>query len=636
MKLFTKGSTIGVIILTLFSTTALIADHCEIHGKLLKGSSSGPGLAGWRIVKTPVERLGMDTVVTDANGNFSFRFLPGSTVYRIRPLLPAGWVPLDAIPGYTAVTGDGGEVSAVIRVNEMTLDIFVMNGTVCADNYFLVATVDDTTKYRTASMRDWAYELARDQKGKLKAVKCKPVINDFKLNLMVPEESTGTNRAATRLILKFNTSVEYLRVHKNKSKEDTVCVLSRKIDQKGKEWELDFNCPFPNDPPQVNQVIQIDGRVLKGKPVSVGYAWVKKGEPQIIVRGQLPGNQGVTPRDSLKPGLRPAMPNLVNVGECIYGGPRQTGVNIVVGIESKDPEGNGAHTVYHPKFKDVQKSLIKIKGQQLTFHDDPPRCLDNFDMNDKPISKRQKSLPPVKHNNSLFGEQLALKLNILASDSGCFPPGFGDLVYDNDTAPTPFDGKKIRVIMAQVDSFLTCNNFPKDSADPSVTLQVLKNINNAFNGPLDTVRWGCRKVVMKGVKPLFEVPYLHPNPSGASPVNISPESSFEFREPEAFALNQNYPNPFNPTTTIEFDLAKPALVTLKVFNTLGQEVATLLDHEEMDSGLEEVDFNASGLPSGIYFYRLIARPLAEESDKEGEVPVPEKDFVNVRKMILLK
>ncbi|GBD88474.1 hypothetical protein BMS3Abin03_02410 [bacterium BMS3Abin03] len=86
----------------------------------------------------------------------------------------------------------------------------------------------------------------------------------------------------------------------------------------------------------------------------------------------------------------------------------------------------------------------------------------------------------------------------------------------------------------------------------------------------------------------------------------------EIAVPTKFSLEQNYPNPFNPTTKIKFSIAKSpllggdgrgGLVTLKVYDILGSEVATLVN-EEKSAGTYEVEFDASNLPSGIYFYRL--------------------------------
>ena len=73
--------------------------------------------------------------------------------------------------------------------------------------------------------------------------------------------------------------------------------------------------------------------------------------------------------------------------------------------------------------------------------------------------------------------------------------------------------------------------------------------------------------------------------------------------PTGFTLNQNYPNPFNPTTNIEFAIAKSEHVTLKVFNILGQEVATLVN-KQLSAGSYKVDFDASQLSSGMYIYKL--------------------------------
>ncbi len=88
--------------------------------------------------------------------------------------------------------------------------------------------------------------------------------------------------------------------------------------------------------------------------------------------------------------------------------------------------------------------------------------------------------------------------------------------------------------------------------------------------------------------------------------------------PAEYALMQNYPNPFNPTTTIEYSIPESGLVKLKVFNSLGQEVAVLKNGIE-EAGIHSASFNASKLSSGIYYYRIEAN-----------------SFSSVKKMILLK
>jgi hypothetical protein len=75
------------------------------------------------------------------------------------------------------------------------------------------------------------------------------------------------------------------------------------------------------------------------------------------------------------------------------------------------------------------------------------------------------------------------------------------------------------------------------------------------------------------------------------------------RVPSQYALLQNYPNPFNPMTTIRYETKSIGWVSLKIYNMLGQEVATLVDRT-LGAGTHAVAFNATNLPSGVYFYRL--------------------------------
>ena len=84
-----------------------------------------------------------------------------------------------------------------------------------------------------------------------------------------------------------------------------------------------------------------------------------------------------------------------------------------------------------------------------------------------------------------------------------------------------------------------------------------------------------------------------------SPTDVKKETEI----PKTFALYQNYPNPFNPTTTISYDLPQRSRVKLSIYNLLGQEVATLVDKEQ-EPDRYNVKFDASGLPSGVYFYTL--------------------------------
>jgi hypothetical protein len=88
--------------------------------------------------------------------------------------------------------------------------------------------------------------------------------------------------------------------------------------------------------------------------------------------------------------------------------------------------------------------------------------------------------------------------------------------------------------------------------------------------------------------------------------------------PTEFLLSQNYPNPFNNSSVIRYAVLQSSQVQIKVFDILGNEIATL-ENEEKLVGIYEVEFNAAGLPSGIYFYRLQAG-----------------NFVEIKKMVLMK
>jgi probable HAF family extracellular repeat protein len=96
--------------------------------------------------------------------------------------------------------------------------------------------------------------------------------------------------------------------------------------------------------------------------------------------------------------------------------------------------------------------------------------------------------------------------------------------------------------------------------------------------------------------------------------------------PSEFQLHQNYPNPFNPITTIAYDLPKVAHVVLAVYNVLGQQVAVLVDGVQ-EAGYKTVEWNASTVPSGVYFYRLQARQT--DGGQAGE-------FSRIRKMLLVR
>lgn len=97
------------------------------------------------------------------------------------------------------------------------------------------------------------------------------------------------------------------------------------------------------------------------------------------------------------------------------------------------------------------------------------------------------------------------------------------------------------------------------------------------------------------------------------------------QSPKTFALHQNHPNPFNPSTVISYQLPVSGFVNVVIYNSLGQKLATLVDNRQ-ETGARSVSFNADGLPSGVYYYRLNVLNAANNSIT----------YSSTRKMILMR
>ncbi|MBI5020718.1 MAG: MBL fold metallo-hydrolase [Ignavibacteriales bacterium] len=102
---------------------------------------------------------------------------------------------------------------------------------------------------------------------------------------------------------------------------------------------------------------------------------------------------------------------------------------------------------------------------------------------------------------------------------------------------------------------------------------------------------------------------------------FSPEFAYA---PSTFRLNQNYPNPFNPSTTLSFDLAEDAVVTLKVYDVIGREVGVIVNNEDRSAGTHQMRFDGSTLASGVYYCKLNASTITGKS------------FADTKRLVLLK
>ena len=115
---------------------------------------------------------------------------------------------------------------------------------------------------------------------------------------------------------------------------------------------------------------------------------------------------------------------------------------------------------------------------------------------------------------------------------------------------------------------------------------------------------------------------IHENesaPSGEAEASTTTnEEEVNTRVPDAYSLEQNYPNPFNPVTTIRFAIPARGVVILSVFNTLGQEVARLVNGLQ-EPGFRTLSFDGGALPNGVYYYILTAA-----------------NFFDMKKMVLMK
>ncbi len=252
-----------------------------------------------------------------------------------------------------------------------------------------------------------------------------------------------------------------------------------------------------------------------------------------------------------------------------------------------------------------------------------------------------------KYNNSAIAQGILMKLNILASDTGITPNGFGTLVIDTtiSLAGREMKGQTLLQTVNYYDSIMTYwKRFGIDSTVDyqqlgNFALYVLKPINDRFYAAIDTAKatrnyttdsleivkgtpaTGNKKnayaVTLKGVKTATDAGLVKYIPLAKT--NALLFSDVQDGMPSGISLEQNYPNPFNPQTAIGFSLLAVGNVTLKVYDVLGQEVATLLNNEILDEGEHEVQFDASRLSSGVYYYRLSIGA-----------------FTEVKKMVLMK
>jgi hypothetical protein len=235
-------------------------------------------------------------------------------------------------------------------------------------------------------------------------------------------------------------------------------------------------------------------------------------------------------------------------------------------------------------------------------------------------------------NNIAWEQSIVFNLNLIASEQNVTPKEFGNLVVDTSIA---FMGRELRgLTLIEVGRFLDSamtfwnelgvDTLDRDSEIKNIINNLIKPINEGFatdfatgNFFYDTVGLAIEKnpyaVMLDGATTTRSV--------GLVKRDFSRKQVYSFHHQRIAEIPvvKNFPNPFNPLTTIHYTLSTPALVSMKVYNVLGQEIATLLHNEAKEEGTHEIQFDATHLSSGIYFYTLTT-----------------ENFSATKKMVLMK
>ncbi len=422
-----------------------------------------------------------------------------------------------------------------------------------------------------------------------KAIKRKPISGYWEFVLI---NNTGFDQ--TVLNIQFKNDVEYSR---GLTAEPFTSVSG---DTKKKFKFVGATIPHGGS-------VTIKGYSKLGKPQQIKKAYFSLREPK------------PNPAVNINPNfeyLELPMPTYANLIEEVYADMEDS---FVVGKVRED-SAKKYGWVRLVKPADVQKSLRDGTG----IHDAPERFFDFFDGSTpkKLFNGQQKSLPPKKHDNRLFAEIVALKLAIASSRTQHTKWGFGELYYNNNE--NELHGKQVKEIASLASEAMTMK-----TGNATNFYTVIRAINETFAGPIDTVSFGLPlpngKTVITGIINTTQT-ILVVDPLAPKPLENFRNNKYD-EEPDVFQLSQNYPNPFNPSTTISIALLQDAIVTLKVYNSLGQEIAVLADNELLSVGTREFVFEARTLPSGVYFYRIVAEGIEEDALTS---------FTQVKKMILMK
>jgi hypothetical protein len=421
------------------------------------------------------------------------------------------------------------------------------------------------------------------------------------------------------------------------------CIATATLGKKDVEWDLDFSPDWLYTIPSPNNVVKIVARTHKGKG-KVAELYVKK---YWWTKDHLmypTAKSTIAVKVYSNPGTERAVlpkPNWYNLVDQVYQVKYPKDLKLKgICVGTTNPIAPETYKfISHPKTADISKSLWKgSKAPAAQTHVTggvAPACLAVKKDGTPLPAKEYKTWAPITGTpgqyNPLFAELLALKISIDINDGGWTGASSAGMLKNlmikpivNDCTWMPIS---VDSLVHVADWFMSCAARPTDPITTAPWLySTITRINAAFAGAVESLSWWntipipTGGVIAKPKRMLAEQDVLY-RESWSVPDPVNYGFVFKESEPLNFRLNQNYPNPFNPTTTIEFELPEDAMVTLKIYNLLGQEVETLINQEELYEGTNEVPFDASRYASGVYYYRLI---------------VNEGQFQQVKKMMLLK
>ncbi|HMD14332.1 MAG TPA: SdrD B-like domain-containing protein, partial [Bacteroidota bacterium] len=546
--------------------------------------SSETGLSGWTITVNGSTYFGssvLNSATTDGNGNYSFSGLwPGH--YTVSEVFRSNWrqTQPDHLQPYHINLGVEQDLTGIKFGNHR-------------DSTFSLS-------FRTFIPESLA--LSVDAKGKHQPIPAKPDQAAFGFSFV---DNAPQSQIMSTLTVKFNVAVlDSVQINRTGTQV---------WNAKNNSLNILFAAPVDS-----GDTVTISGIGIKPKLETISKAyWTNNLSKKVVVAGTNTFSQLLYPE-----------PNAINVVQLVGGG-------LKVGL-------GGPHSVVHGTWKDVMKSLV---GMANRIQSGDPRCLATY-TNGSSIKKQQRSLTPTQENNKLFGEAIALQANILASDMDVTPGGFGNLIFDEGTGIDslhPFNGKSIRTVAGLLDEFMSSvkdtnkTSVCRDTGalkwmSPEAIYETIRMIDSAFIGPIDTISFASKAgLQLTPVKPLSAATFLRLDTSSTNKP-FTYIHSVSRGIPDVFTLNQNYPNPFNPTTEIDFYIPLQSVVTIKVYNILGQEVANLVNREVMDAGSYQYQLSATtaNLASGVYFYRMVAETVVNDENPAGQV------FTDVKKMLLVK